>query len=75
MNRNEIEPMLSLREVAKLLHVHPNTVRRWNDNGLLKSVQINLRGDRRFRWRDVASFLAKMNTNATKDDIDEIIPR
>ena len=59
---NEMEPMLSLREVATLLHVHVNTVRRWSERGLLKSYQINRRGDRRFRQQDIDLFLTSMNS-------------
>jgi excisionase family DNA binding protein len=62
------ESMLTVREVADMLHVHVNTVRRWSNRGLLKAYQINRRGDRRFRQEDVALFLVKMNSKATKED-------
>ena len=68
-----LEPMLSIKDVATLLHVHVNTVRRWSDKGIIKSFQINERGDRRFRKGDVALFLTKMNTRPTQDDIGEMI--
>ena len=32
--------LLTVRQVAKLLHMHPNTVRRWSDKGILKSYCI-----------------------------------
>jgi excisionase family DNA binding protein len=66
--KRETEPMLTVREVANLLHVHVNTVRRWSNRGLLKTYQINRRGDRRFRQVDVALFLTKMNPKATAED-------
>ena len=66
--KRETEPMLTVREVASLLHVHVNTVRRWSNRGLLKAYQINHRGDRRFRQVDVALFLTKMNAKATAED-------
>jgi excisionase family DNA binding protein len=49
--------MFTVQEVAAALHVHPNTVRHWSDEGLLKSSRIGPRGDRRFSWEDVNSFL------------------
>jgi excisionase family DNA binding protein len=58
---NEIKPMLSIREVARLLHIHVNTARRWSDQGILKSYRITRRGDRRFRQEDISSFLAEYN--------------
>ncbi len=48
--------LLTLREVATLLHVHPNSVRRWADLGLLPCYRVGMRGDRRFRPDDVAAF-------------------
>ena len=49
--------LLTVGEVARILHVHPNSVRRWADQGLLPAYRIGLRGDRRFREEDLDSFL------------------
>jgi len=49
--------MLTTRDVAQLLGVHNNTVRRWSNKGILKSYRISSRGDRRFRREDLDSFL------------------
>jgi excisionase family DNA binding protein len=56
-NANDKVPMLTPREVAMLLHVHLNTIRRWSDRGLIRAYRINRRGDRRFRRDDVARLL------------------
>jgi excisionase family DNA binding protein len=53
--------MLTVREVSRLLHVHPNTLRRWAGKGLIKSVCITPRGDRRFISRNIDQFLTRMN--------------
>jgi excisionase family DNA binding protein len=58
-----IGSMLTVTDVAKMLHAHNNTIRRWADQGILKSYRINHRGDRRFRYEDIMSFLAELNTN------------
>lgn len=39
---------LTLRQVAELFGVHPNTVRNWDRSGRLRSVRISSRGDRRY---------------------------
>jgi excisionase family DNA binding protein len=49
--------LLTTRELARLLNVHINTVRRWSDQGILKSYRIGARGDRRFSRDDIALFL------------------
>ena len=52
-------PMLTVRDVASLLSVDINTVRRWTNKGILKAYRIGPRGDRRFRQEDIALFLIK----------------
>lgn len=60
-NYNDIDSMLTISEVAHLLNVHINTVRRWSNQGILKSYRIGSRGDRRFRQEDIDSFLVEGN--------------
>jgi len=62
-NHKEISPMLTTSEVARLLNVHINTVRRWSNQGILKSYRIGSRGDRRFRREDVTNFLSKISSD------------
>ena len=57
---DKLGPMLTVREVSKLLHLHPNTVRRWSDRGIIKAYRITTRGDRRFRRVDIARLLAEL---------------
>jgi diguanylate cyclase (GGDEF)-like protein/excisionase family DNA binding protein len=45
-------------KAARLLGVHPNTVRAWSDAGRLRYYRINPRGDRRYRIGDLQRFLA-----------------
>jgi excisionase family DNA binding protein len=54
-----IDPMLTASDVARLLNVHLNTVRRWSNQGVLKAYRIGSRGDRRFRQEDIEYFLAQ----------------
>jgi excisionase family DNA binding protein len=62
------DTLYNIQEVAEFLHVHVNTLRRWSNSGKITSLRINKRGDRRFRYQDIESFLetfnpAKENTN------------
>jgi excisionase family DNA binding protein len=58
--------LLNIREVSELLHLHPNTVRRWCDQGKLPCLRISARGDRRIRQEDLQSYLDKMNGSPRK---------
>jgi diguanylate cyclase (GGDEF)-like protein/excisionase family DNA binding protein len=49
---------LSVTKAARLLGVHPNTIRTWSDAGRLRYFRINSRGDRRYRIGDLQRFLA-----------------
>ena len=53
----ERDIMLTPGDVARMLNVHINTVRRWSNLGVLKSFRIGPRGDRRFLKEDVDKFL------------------
>lgn len=57
--RQEIKPMLTANEVARLLNVHMNTVRRWSNQGNLRAYRIGSRGDRRFAQEDVYLLLSE----------------
>jgi len=58
-----MSPMLTISEVAHLLNVHINTVRRWSNQGIIRAYRIGPRGDRRFRKGDIAGFLRELKTN------------
>ena len=68
IGNNQVGPMLTVREVARLLHIHVNTVRRWSDQGIIRAYRITRRGDRRFRREDIACFLAELNGNGDGEE-------
>lgn len=48
---------LTTREAAEFLNVHTNTIRRWNDSGILLGYRVGRRNDRKFRLTDLEKFL------------------
>lgn len=64
---DEIKPMLTVKDVAHLLHIHVNTARRWSDQGIIKSYRITRRGDRRFRREDILRYLAEFNQSSIEE--------
>ena len=55
---------LSVTKAARLLGVHPNTIRAWSDAGRLRYYRINPRGDRRYRLGDLQRFLSAAEQGA-----------
>jgi excisionase family DNA binding protein len=58
----KIKKSLTVNEVSQILHIHSNTVRRWANQGILKTYRVNSRGDRRFVREDIDRFLARFNS-------------
>jgi excisionase family DNA binding protein len=52
-------PLLQVREAARGLGVHENTLRRWEERGLIRAVRLPS-GVRRFRAEDVDTLRAQM---------------
>ena len=59
---NLTDYMMTVTEVSRILHVHPNTLRRWSNKSIIKSYCITPRGDRRFMSGDIHQFLTTMNS-------------
>ena len=60
--------MLTIRDVAEMLNVHVNSIRRWSNMGLLPVYRIGCRGDRRFRLEDINQFIARGRNGAGHGD-------
>jgi len=41
--------LLTMRQVCRVLSVHPNTLRNWDRQKRLKAVRVGIRHDRRWR--------------------------
>ena len=61
--RNDTAGILTLKEAAKYLRVHANTLRNWDNQGVLKAIRYGKRGDRRYRKEDVINFIKQNARN------------
>ena len=68
-SNKEINSMLTISNVAQLLNVHINTVRRWSNQGILKAYRIGSRGDRRFQLEDITSFLSQKSKDVKEKEL------
>ena len=66
INDNQDSEMLRIGKVSQLLHVHPNTVRRWSEKGIIKAYRIGIRGDRRFKSKDIAAIFSGEGTKGKR---------
>ena len=57
VRKETIPGMLRVGEAARMLHVHPNTLRKWSSVGLIRSYRIGSRQDRRFLIQYLVKFL------------------
>ena len=65
--RTDPPRMVPVGEASQILHVHPNTLRKWSDQGLISSYRIGQRRDRRFAVEDLVAFLER-GGNGTQDE-------
>ena len=68
-----IDATLSVTKAARLLGVHPNTIRAWSDAGRLRYYRINPRGDRRYRIGDLQRFLAAAESGKPPEIIEKMV--
>lgn len=69
MNKNTALPkLLTISQAAEILHVHPETLRRWDRQGRLKSIRIGTRqnwGDRKYRIEDIERLSKEKGVQST----------
>ena len=55
---DEMAPLLTIREVSRLLNVHLSTLRRWEKAGILEPTRLGPRGHRRYTRSQITALLA-----------------
>lgn len=52
-DKDKPKEYLRISEAAQLLGVHANTLRNWDESGILKPVRVGVRKERRYKRSDV----------------------
>lgn len=63
MEEKQLPDILTLKQACDLLNCHPNTLRNWEKEGIVKCIRFGKRGDRRFYKRDILKLLKNYNKN------------
>ncbi len=59
MNTKELPDILTLQQACEVLNCHPNTLRKWDNEGTLVAIRFGKRGDRRYKKKDILLLLKK----------------
>ncbi len=57
MDIEKLPKILTLKQACELLNCHPNTLRNWDNKGILKAIRFGRRGDRRYNKEDILKIL------------------
>jgi len=71
MTLERADALLTVSQAARLLGVHPNTIRTWTEGGRLVAYRINERGDRRYRDSDVRALLVEDVPSPAAERLDD----
>jgi len=55
--KENMPELLSLQETCEVLKCHPNTLRQWDNKGILVAVRFGERKDRRYKKDDIIKLL------------------
>lgn len=58
--KSSTSKLIPIREAARILKVHTETLRRWDNQGKLKAVRVGIRQDRKYRATDIVKALEEM---------------
>lgn len=55
--KQDLPDLLTLQQACELLNCHPNTLRNWDNKGILKAVRFGVRKDRRYLRSEIVRLL------------------
>jgi excisionase family DNA binding protein len=59
MDKDKLPEILTMKQASEFLNVHSNTLRNWDNKGILKAIRFGSRRDRRYRKGDILKLINK----------------
>ena len=59
MTLDQNNELITLKEASSLLKCHPNTLRKWDKEGIFKAIRFGKRRDRKYKKIDVIKLIHK----------------
>jgi len=56
-NKSDIPNLITLKEASAILKVHENTLRQWDNKGILKAIRLGIKKVRKYRQIDIENFI------------------
>ena len=57
------QELMPIRDAARLLCIHTNTLRRWGNKGIIREYRLGPAGHRRFSRQDVSNLLDHLRSH------------
>lgn len=65
-NETKLPELITLKEAAEILKVHPNTLRSWDKKNILIAVRIGEKKVRRYRKEDILKLINESSKRKKK---------
>jgi len=57
MTKQKSPEIITLKQACEMLNCHPNTLRQWDNKGILTAIRFGTRRDRRYKKADIQKII------------------
>ena len=61
-NKEKMPELLTLKEASAILKCHPNTLRHWDNKGILPAIRIGIKRIRKYRKENILKLIQENTT-------------
>jgi len=67
------QELLTIGQVSDIFHIHPDTLRNWEKDGILVPLRVGKRQDRKYRPEDIEEIMNKMGSQLTLSQLEKFL--